>query len=118
MTEFFRLKVVLLGAFNGQGLATVSQVGIERLATVSMIPQQDGEEDTDCPVRVLLRVTPGNEYVKVVLYQGRVIGALLVGEAATELAETFENLILNRINIEALNLDILNPDFDLEDYFD
>ena len=48
---------------------------------------------------------------------GRVIGALLVGEVATELAETFENSILNRINIEALNLDIiLNPDFDLEDY--
>ena len=77
MTEFFRFKVVLLGAFNGQGLATVSEVGIERLATVSMIPQRDGEEDTQCSVRVLLRV----------LYQGRVIGALLVGEVVTELAE-------------------------------
>ena len=69
--------MVLLGAFNGQGLATVSEVGIERLATVSMIPQRDGEEDTQCSVRVLLRV----------LYQGRVIGALLVSEVVTELAE-------------------------------
>ena len=47
---------------------------------------------------------------------GRVSGAILIGE--TDLEETFENLILNQIDVSALNEDLLNPDVDIEDYFD
>ena len=67
VTKFFGFKVVLLGLFNGQKL--------------------DRQYD------ILLRTTPGLEYVKVILKDGRMQGALLIGE--TDLEETFENLILN-----------------------
>ena len=35
-------------------------------------------------VQILVRITPGVEYVKVVLMRGRVIGALLIGETDLE----------------------------------
>ena len=50
------------------------------------------------------------------LHHGRVRGALLVGE--TDLEETFENLILNKLNVGAMGLDLLDPTIDIEDYFD
>ena len=49
--------------------------------------------------------------------RSHVIGAMLIG-TATELAETFENLILNRLDVSALGEDLLDPNVDIEDYFD
>ena len=43
-------------------------------------------------------------------------GALLVGE--TDLEETFENLILNQMDLSAFGVDLLDPSIDIEDYFD
>ena len=43
-------------------------------------------------------------------------GALLIGE--TDLEETFENLILNQIDVSSLGENLINPDIDIEDYFD
>jgi hypothetical protein len=43
-------------------------------------------------------------------------GAVLLGE--TDLEETFENLILNRFDLRFLGEHLLDPDLDLEDYFD
>ena len=90
-TKFFGFKVILLGLFNGQGLDV-----------------NDYE--------VLLRVTKGKEYVKVILKEGRMQGAILVGE--TDLEETFENLILNQLDLTSYGEDLLDPDIDIEDYFD
>jgi NAD(P)H-nitrite reductase large subunit len=56
------------------------------------------------------------EFIKLVLQNGRVVGAILIGE--TDLEETFENLILNQIDVSMLGEDLLNPDIDIEDYFD
>ena len=42
------------------------------------------------------------------------VGALLIGE--TDLEETFENLILNQMDIS--QFDLLDPRVDLEDFFD
>lgn len=39
-------------------------------------------------VKVQIRCTPGKEYVKVVLRDGRMQGAVLIGD--TDLEETFE----------------------------
>ena len=50
------------------------------------------------------------------MHKGRIRGAMLVGD--TDLEETFENLILNQLNVGALGLDLLDPAIDLEDYFD
>ena len=58
----------------------------------------------------------GVEYVKVVLKEGRMYGAILIGD--TDLEETFENLILNRMDLTPFKDDLLNPDIDIEDFFD
>ncbi|XP_072922230.1 pyridine nucleotide-disulfide oxidoreductase domain-containing protein 1 [Hemitrygon akajei] len=90
VTKFFNYKVVLLGKYNAQGLG------------------RDHE--------LLLRCTRGQEYVKVVMQNGRMKGAVLIGE--TDLEETFENLILNQMDLSAYGEDLLNPHIDIEDYFD
>lgn len=52
-------------------------------------------------LQVQVRVTPGHEYAKIVLLGRRVVGALLIGDAADSIAETLENLILNRLPLTA-----------------
>ncbi|XP_055600452.1 pyridine nucleotide-disulfide oxidoreductase domain-containing protein 1 [Uranotaenia lowii] len=90
VTQLFGYQVVLLGRYNGQGL-------------------NDKYE-------VLLRMTPGLEYIKFVLVDGRLQGAILVGE--TGLEETSENLILNQLDLSPYGEDLLDPNIDIEDYFD
>ncbi|KAM6895628.1 pyridine nucleotide-disulfide oxidoreductase domain-containing protein 1 [Xenentodon cancila] len=90
ITKFFNYKVVLLGKFNAQGLG----------------PDHE----------LLVRCTKGQEYVKVVLQGGRMVGAVLIGE--TDLEETFENLILNQMDLTPYGEELLNPNIDIEDYFD
>lgn len=90
VTQFFGYKVVLLGKFNAQGLGN--------------------------DYELLLRYTKGEEYVKVVLHEDRMCGAVLIGE--TDLEETFENLILNQTDLSAIKDILLNPEIDIEDYFD
>lgn len=90
VTQLFGLPVVLLGRYNGQGMGTNYEL--------------------------LIRSTPGQEYIKFVIQDGRLKGAILIGN--TELAETCENLILNGIDLTPFGDDILNPDIDIEDYFD
>lgn len=85
------LQVVLLGLYNAQGLS-VSQY------------------------KVLLRCTKGEEYIKAVVSHGRVIGAVLIGD--TYMEETIENLILNKLDISHIEDSLLDPDIDIEDYFD
>ncbi len=92
-TNFFGYKVVLLGRYNGQGLNT-----------------------SDSAFRELVRSTAGQQYVKAVLYDGRLQGAVLIGD--TDLEETFENLILNRFDLSFLGDSLLDPSLDLEDFFD
>lgn len=89
-TRFFGYKVILLGLFNGQKLGT----GYE----------------------IMLRMTKGKEYIKLVISEGKLQGAILIGD--TDLEEMCENLILNQLDISDLGEDLLNPDIDIEDYFD
>ena len=91
ITTFFGYKVCLLGCFNGQKL-------------------------NESEYEVLLRITKDVEYVKVILKNGRMKGCLLIGE--TDLEETFENLILNELDIGFLGDSLLDPGVDIEDYFD
>nr|XP_054752905.1 pyridine nucleotide-disulfide oxidoreductase domain-containing protein 1-like [Lytechinus pictus] len=90
VTRFFGFKVVLLGKFNGQGLGS--------------------------DYEVLLRMTKGVEFVKVVMHCGLMRGAILIGD--TDLEETFENLILNEMDLSRYGEDLLDPNIDIEDYFD
>ncbi|XP_076445776.1 pyridine nucleotide-disulfide oxidoreductase domain-containing protein 1-like [Babylonia areolata] len=90
VTKLFGYKVVLIGLFNAQGLGT--------------------------DYELLLRVTKGEEFVKVVLHNGRLVGAILIGE--TDLEETFENLALNQIDLTPLKDHLLDPAVDIDDFFD
>ncbi|OWR53339.1 Pyridine nucleotide-disulfide oxidoreductase domain-containing protein 1 [Danaus plexippus plexippus] len=89
-TTLFGYRVVLLGKYNGQGLGT--------------------------DYEILLRTTPQKEYIKFVLQNGRLQGAILIGE--TDLEEMCENLILDQIDLSPFGDDILDPDIDIDDYFD
>lgn len=90
VTQLFGYQLVLLGKYNGQGLGT--------------------------DYEALLRMTRDQEYIKYVLVNGRLQGAILIGE--TGLEETTENLILNQLDLSPYGDDVLNPDIDIEDYFD
>lgn len=90
VTKFFNYKIILLGKFNAQGLGSDHEI--------------------------LLRVTKGQEYVKVILQDGRMQGAVLIGE--TDLEETFENLILNQTDLTPFKDHLLDPNIDIEDFFD
>jgi hypothetical protein len=171
MFTFLGHKVVLLGAFNGQGLGEAYEKALRRqiVRTESACEVcADADDDAELQggggrggggglgdgssVQVQLRVTPGHEYIKIVLLHGKVVGAMLIGD--TDLEETFENLILNRLDVRKRRrkakgkgaaasaasgtaadanadveeedadetgdgvLDLLDPDVDIEDYFD
>lgn len=91
VTQFFGKRVVLLGNFNAQGLKDGYKM-YERGG--------EGKED----------------FLRVVVDAGRVRGAVLVGDV--DCAEVFENLILSGIDVSWMGVDIVNPDVDLEDFFD
>ena len=58
----------------------------------------------------------GSEYIKLILYNGFIIGAILIGE--TDLEETIENIILSKMNVSCYGINILEPGFEIDDYFD
>ena len=91
VTTFFGFKVILLGNFNAKGL-----------------------EKEKC--EILLRCTKDMEYIKVVLYEDKMCGAILIGE--TNYEETFENLILNQFDLGFIKDELLDPNVDIDDYFD
>jgi hypothetical protein len=96
-TRFFGMKVVLLGRFQAQGA---------------------GREDAADGFRVMMRCEPGptGHFVKLILRGGRLIGATLIGD--TDLEEVFENLILNRIDLSRYGPELLDPDREIDDFFD
>ena len=57
-----------------------------------------------------------DEFVKVVLSNNRLQGAILIGE--TDLEETFENLILNEMDLTCFKENLLEPGIDIDDFFD
>lgn len=89
-TKLFGYKVILLGLYNGQKLGN--------------------------DYEILLRMTKGVEYIKFVLQDNKLQGAILIGD--TDLEEMCENLILNQLDLSPYGDDILNPNIDIEDYFD
>ena len=97
-TRFFGMRVVLLGRYNGQGL------------------EEEPESDLVTYSRVLESTEDGPSFVRVLLLRGRMQGAVLIGE--TDLEETFENLILDGLDLSAYGPTILDPEVDLEAYFD
>lgn len=114
ITQFFGYRVVLLGRFNGQGLDADTEHVVRQFKV-----RRESNPASDCrqtETEVWLRVTPTQEYIKLVLHRGKVVGALLIGD--TDLEETLENLILNGLDVSHFGVGLLDPDVDLGDYFD
>ena len=118
-TKLVGCNVVLLGRYNAQNTDTT----LESAGTL------------DADYSVLMRVRPliateevdefgqrvyAGEYIRCILHKGQLIGCTLMNES-TELAETMENLIVNRMDLSSfgdfLSLE-LPIDVVLEDYFD
>ncbi len=93
VTHFFGFKVVLLGLYDGQRL----------------------EDEPESDVVTYSRETE-DTFVRVLLVRGRLQGAVLVGE--TDLEDVFENLILNGLDLSRFGPDILDPEAEIDDYFD
>ena len=60
--------------------------------------------------------TDTSTFVRVLLHKNKMVGAVLLGN--TDLEETFENLILDQIDLARFGASLLDPEVDLEDYFD
>eukprot|EP01040_Poterioochromonas_malhamensis_P012693 gene12694-13901_t len=133
ITRFFGYKVVLLGRYNAQGFGKDIEDTV-KMSTV-IVKGEEVEFQVDSPgdqgknqtvqnqskgskssFELWVRINPGKEYIKLVIYEGRVIGCLLIGN--TDLEEVFENLILNRLNISSIGIRLLDPMIDIGDYFD
>lgn len=89
---------MLLGLYNGQKL------------------QHEPREDVVMYSRVLDEGTPNATFVRVLLLRGKLQGAVLIGE--TELEETFENLILDGLDLSQYGPGLLDPDIELDHVFD
>ena len=89
VTSLFGHKIILLGRFKGQGLEGY---------------------------KALFKVEEGKQFAKLILKDGRVKGAILIGD--TDLEETIENLLISQLDVSQIEDHLLEPDVDLEDYFD
>ena len=92
VTRFFGLRVVLLGRYAAQGLPNGFRV------------VEGGGSSSD------------DYFIRVVLQDGKMKGALVVGDV--DVAETYENLILAGLHVEDYARELVDPNADIEDYFD
>ena len=117
-TSFFGYTVVLLGLYNGQTLGSEYERAVQRAYAKVELEEKDSKHPPKThDVEVFLRVTPDVEYIKLVVRKHRLVGALLIGD--TDYEEVVENLILSGTRLsETLKSNILDPEFDLDDYFD
>ncbi|GBF99943.1 hypothetical protein Rsub_12636 [Raphidocelis subcapitata] len=98
VTRFLGKKVVFVGLYNGQKLGT----------------QPRGDVVTYS--RTLDAGGPGSTFVRVLLLRGRMQGAVLIGD--TDLEETFENLILDGLDVGGYGPALLDPNIELDHVFD
>ena len=125
-TTFFGLKVILLGSFNLQKfLPEADEKGVRILSrkfiddgssSSSSIEVANNNNNEEKGEEYFTSLCSNSTFIRVVTYKGKVVGAVLVGE--TNLEETFENLIQDKIDVSHLENDLLDPDVDIEDYFD
>ncbi|CAI5441094.1 unnamed protein product [Caenorhabditis angaria] len=66
--------------------------------------------------RKVERTNGENELIRCILVDGRMIGALLIGE--TNLEETMENMILNGVDLRGIEETFLEPSVEIDDFFD
>lgn len=123
-------QVVLLGKFNAQGLGSNYELLVRCTKGQEYVKVMRQNKKMLIVYIVLTFIIsfkhsafrlvfnqslPGFS-LQVVLSGGKMVGAVLIGE--TDLEETFENLILNQMDLTLYGEELLNPNIDIEDYFD
>lgn len=86
-----------------------------RLPVTSHTSRHSGQKDARLKTSLPLQ-GPDGQFVRVLLHNHRMIGAVLVGE--TGLEEAFENLILDGLDLSSYGPDILDPEIELDNIFD
>jgi len=97
-TTFFGQRVILLGRYNGQGLELDAAACVSYCRSTP--PGDDGV---------------GGSFLRLYLTHGRLRGAVLIGEDACDMCETYEHLILDELDLSSYGAELLDID---EDYFD
>lgn len=105
VTRFFNKKVVLLGRFNAQGLGPELKdtdkdgKGKHKQGEGkdAMDSTGDSDKDEELGYRLMMRVKPGNEFIKLVLRKGKVVGATLIGDTDLEVGSSFLSLLHLRL---------------------
>ena len=92
-TSFFGARCVFLGLYNGQLLDDLDEKDVTTYS-------RRGDDS----------------FARVLLVRGVMRGAVLIGDV--ESAETFENLILDGIDLSRFGPELLDPEVDIDDYFD
>ena len=113
-----------MGRYNAQGLGGAVEAVTRQIVVTndddgkskSVVDDQSTAAPPSSAVELWVRIIPGQQYIKLVVFHGKVVGALLLGD--TDLEEVFENLILNRLDVSGLGIALLDPDVDIGDYFD
>ena len=129
MVDLISLKIILLGSFNLQKfLPEADEKDVRILSrkfiddgssssiSSSSIEDANKNNNEEKGEEYFTYLCSNSTFIRVVTYKGKVVGAVLVGE--TNLEETFENLIQDKIDVSHLENDLLDPDVDIEDYFD
>lgn len=108
----------MLSRFNAQGLRVTATRFFPHQPSEQPLPSTPANSPSgiNTDAELWFRARPMLDMVKVVVHHHRVVGAVLIGD--TGLEETMENLILNGTNVSHVGLRLLDPDVDIEDYFD
>ena len=125
-TIFFGKKCVLLGRYNGQKFGEEDAGDLKSYARSTFSDESDSPKDSGEVEPDVFRggaagsnqskSTDTSTFVRVLLHKNKMVGAVLLGN--TDLEETFENLILDQIDLARFGASLLDPEVDLEDYFD
>jgi pyridine nucleotide-disulfide oxidoreductase domain-containing protein 1 len=70
----------------------------------------------DCAGLGTQEAGPHSTFVRVLLLRGRMRGAVLIGE--TDLEDTFENLILDGLDLSSYGPALLDPNIEVDHVFD
>ena len=113
-TRFFGNKVILLGLYNGQ--KSESEKESELVSYARAIYDDEKNTNSNSVFQTGQPDRDASTFVRILLRRGKMIGAVLLGD--TDLEETFENLILDEIDVSRFGASLLDPEIDIEDYFD
>ena len=105
----------MAGMADGPGIAFELFTHVTRLLQQKVILLGQYALDRDPDARVVCHhriweTESGRCYARVLLVDGKVQGAILIGD--TELEETMENLILDRLDVSRYGEHLLDPDID------